>query len=360
MTLAAILALASAAVSCDPVKHTVTLEVVSPDPGLDAPIEFLLVAKGSDHDYESMFVAEAEASEIAAAFEKAGFGKGAPADDCQCRFVPTGDQLEIEPAITNFVRDVRGETWCRAVHTGGSRNADGSAVMATNMPLAVFALYNLPQSLIQFEDALIQGDVYGRFLPAVKLPKGEKRKITFKLVPNSRMESVTADFNSTNAVTVIARMQQKAAARPIAVVPGFDGDMDVKTAAGVCTALAALDGAGKIRINGFKPGEFYFRAFLPLESWRDRHERLSQPVELRLGKTAAEDKIVLIDEDWSEQNTKEAKLTVREYIFAEGVKRIPDNQINCLIFATPETKLSRLYELKRTLPGQLTNFYVYP
>ena len=176
--------------------NSVTLTAVSTDCGLDAQIEFFLAGPDSDHDYEAMFLAEDSVKDIAAAFEKAGMPLGKPASAKSCRFWPIGTKVKMEPDLWSLVRDMRDERRQPIVWTGGTREPDGAPVAATNMPLAVFALYNLPQSLMQFDDALDQSATYGRFQPAVKIPKGEKRtfKFTWTGETNGGKHEMTPDF----------------------------------------------------------------------------------------------------------------------------------------------------------------------
>ncbi len=82
---AALTAIGEPAVSFDPVRHSVSFAAVSTDCGMDVQLEFLLVGPDSDRDYESMFVTEAPAAEIAAAFDKAGIPVGRPFDMPGCR-----------------------------------------------------------------------------------------------------------------------------------------------------------------------------------------------------------------------------------------------------------------------------------
>ena len=188
--------------------NSVSITVTSVDPGLDCPLEFFVVGPGSDNDYESLFVAEDSVADIDAAFRKAGMPLGSPIAHKECRFWPIGTKVKIEPDLWTLVRDSRDEQKRSPVWTGGTREADGSAAAATNMPLSVFAFYNCAQSLILFDDALEQSIVYGRFLPAVKIPKGEKRTIKFSWTPgetnssSSLLRRVFSSIFSTSPPTI--------------------------------------------------------------------------------------------------------------------------------------------------------------
>ena len=154
--------------------NSVTFTAVSTDCGLDAQVEFLFAGPDSDHDYESMFLTEDSVKDIAAAFEKAGMPLGKPTSAKACKFWPIGTKIKMEPDFWSLVRDMRDERKQPIVWTGGTREPDGAPVAATNMPLAVFALYNLSQSLMQFDDALDQSATYGRFHVQVYVDRGDE------------------------------------------------------------------------------------------------------------------------------------------------------------------------------------------
>lgn len=310
--------------------NSVTFSVVSTDCGIDAPLEFLIVGHDSDNDYEAMFTTEDSVSDIDAAFKRAGMPLGSPISYKECKFWPIGTKVTMEPDLWTLVRDMRNETKRSAVYTGGSRNPDGSPVAGTNMPLAVFSFYNLPQSLILFDDSLEQSIVYGRFQPAVKIPKGEKRTIKFSWTPgvtNGGKHAMTPDFPPT---------------------------MSVEEAQKLAGALALLD-SPDTKVNGFKEGQFFYRAFIPREAWRDRKERLLQPYEVRFvdGKPA----LTVIKEDWSDENSTDPKLTVIEATF-ESVKNKTDID-TCFIFAPKSMKLEEVYSVQKLLPKSITNWYVF-
>jgi len=309
--------------------NSVTFTAVSTDCGLDAQIEFLLAGPDSDHDYESMFLTEDSVRDIAAAFEKAGLPLGRPTSVKGCRFWPIGTKLKMEPDFWTLVRDMRGERRQPVVWTGGTREKDGAPVAATNMPLAVFALYNLPQSLMQFDDALDQSATYGRFQPAVKIPKGERRTFTF---------TWTGETNGGKHE----------------MTPDFPPEMTVGEAVKLANALSQLD-SPETKVNGFREGQFFFRAFLPRESWRDRKERLTQPYEVRFvdGKPS----LTVVKEDWSDPGATDPRLVAAETPF-EAIRGKTDND-TCFIYAPKSMKLEGVYAVRKLIPASVENWYVF-
>lgn len=310
-------------------SNAVSFTAVSTDCGIDTQLEFLFAGPGSDRDYESMFLTDDDVGKIADAFAKAGMPIGKPVSQSQCRFWPIGTKVAMEPDIWTLVRDMRNERRQSVVWTGGSREGDGRPVAATNMPLAVFALYNCPQSLMQFDDALDQSATYGRFQPAVKIPKGERRRFTFRWgsETNGGKHELTPDFP--------------------------DG-MSVGEAIKLATALDALD-SPETKVNGFRDGQFFYKAFLPLEKWRDRKERLTQPYEVKFrdGKPI----LTVITEDWSNPDSSDPKLTAKEVSF-DSIPKEPKVD-TCLVFTTKAMKLGEVYSVAKLLPKSVVNWYVF-
>ena len=319
-------------------------------------IEFFIVGPGSENDYEAMFMTKVGVKEIADAFRKAGFPVGKYFDPSKCRFYPSGARVEITPKLSEFLSGFdRSES--DIIFTGGSLERDGSPVAATNMPLAVFALYNLPQSLLQYNEYLDQSATYGRFRPIKKLKKGDRFVFRFKLVENSLESEYAAAFKSVDDVkrifTEIKHLAEKSSA--VNVSTDFDPQLTVSQAHTVAKALETIDSA-KVRMDSFRPEQFYYKAFLPRDEWRDRKKRVQQPVEIHIGENPSADRLVIVFEDWSNEKSLDPKLTTKNFSIDETDKIT--NQNTCLIFAKGNTKLSRLYELKKKFKS-ICNWYIY-
>lgn len=361
---ASILLLAAAPVTFDAARHSVTLTAVSTDCGVDTQAEFLLVGPNTDHDYESMFVTEASVTDIAKAFAAAGIPLGRNVDFTSCRFWPVGEELTMEPAFTNFVREMRGDTTPSVLYTGGLRDAKGVPEAETNMPSAVFALYGCAQSLLQFNDALDQSATYGRFQPAVKIPKGEKRTFTFTWNGNPTHESVSLKVAPGKAAEAFTGLKDKAEKRQLDVIVDFAPEMTVKEAMAAANALALID-SPRVKINGAAEGQLFYRAYLPLEKWRDRKERLAQPPEVHL-KGDGTFVVTRIVEDWkSDPESTDPRLVVSDHPckdVAEAAKLLDEycgNTVTILVFAGETTPVSRIYELKKAVTCTVYNWYVF-
>jgi len=351
------------ALTYDAQKHTVTFTAASTDCGMDMQLEFLFVGPNSDRDYESMFVTDAPIKDIAAAFEKAGIPAGKPYDPFACRFWPTGVSVKVEPELKTLVREMRGDATPQLLYTGGTRGADGFPEADTNMPAAVFALYNCSQSLVQFDDSLEQSPTYGRFQPAVKIPKGEKRTFTFSWNGTNEIKSVELPLAPGKLQEAMTTLREKSRESEIDVLCDFSPDLSVKEAGEIATALSMVDSV-RVKLNGFKEGQLFFRAYLPLEKWRDRTERLAQPPEVHFN---ADGSIVVteIKEDWSDEKSLDPKLTPVERKFtdvAEAAKltsTLAARTMTILLFAPSGEKLGKLYDFRRKVTGKILNWYVF-
>lgn len=279
-------------------------------------LEFLFVDPTSDRDYEALFVTDDPLTNIVAAFRQAGIEKGEAVDPKGCCFWPCGPVLTMEPAFDRLAADTEGKGTLPVVFTGGNGSGD--------MPAAIFALYSFAGSPLQFDDALDQSTAYGRFQARKELKKGTPERFTFRWDGQSRTTAMTPDFPPEKTL---------AEARTVA------------------EGLARLD-SREAKINGFKDGQFFYRAFLPLEKWRDRRERLVQPLEIRLDATNVS--YTVIDEDWTVDGT-DPKLTPRE-VTLQAAQKHPT--VSALVFAHGGEKLERLYQLKATLPN-IQNWYFY-
>lgn len=347
----------------DASKKTVSFDVVSTDCGVDTELEFLFVGPDSDHDYESMFTTVAPVSEIVDAFDKAGFPSGSPMSKKDCRFWATGGEIVMEPAFTNLVKDFRVDRRAKIIYTGGTRNANGSADAAQNMPAAVFALYNCPQSPIVLDDFLEQSATYGRFKVAEKIPKGELRRVTFRYVDGSAHKRRTLEINATNLVGLVRSLKAESARSRLDVLCRFSSDMTVKSARDAAQLLQMID-SPDIKINGVEEGQLYYRAYLPLEKWRDRKERLMQPPEVRF-KADGSVGVTVIKEDWSDENSLDPRLTAVEKTYADvrSAAEAVDaaaSKVRSVLFYAPETmKLGKIFEVRKNLKTPNLNIYVF-
>ena len=356
MTFAAIpvLLFAAASLSADPAKHSVTFTAVATDIKAGTPVEFAFVGPDSDRAYEALFVTEARIKDIAAAFDKAGVPVGRAIDETACRFWPAGPRLSLEPSIWDFVEDKeKGEGgFLPPVYAGGTRGTDGCPNAETNMPGALFALYSCAQSPILLDDALDQSAVYGRFVSTERLESGRRVSFTVSWDGATAAKPYRLSIEPGMLKERLQEMRSASSGGGLDVTVHFSPEPALSEATAAASALAMLDSRA-VRVNGFDEGQFFYRAFLPLEKWRDRKERLTQPLEVALSADGAA--YTVVDEDWNVEGV-DPKLAPRSVDFAEACGTKADT---CFVYAAPDTKLGRFYELRKALPKSLRNWYFY-
>lgn len=348
----------------DAVNHSVTIPVKSTDCGVDTPLEFLIVGPDSEKDYEAMFTSIVSTEQIFDAFKAAGIPIGSHVDFQHSKFWPVGEKLEMTPRFNELVKETFGEKVPDAVFTGGVIDSNGRSEAATNMPLAVFALYNCPQSYIQLNDSLEQSPTYGRFKVAEKIPAGQTRNITFKWNGSNTVEKVKVAMSSTNILSQMTMLMEKSKHKELDVELSFAPQMTVEEATRLALALVSVD-SPRVKLNGCKAGELFYRAYIPLEKWRERKSRLMQPPEVHLNANGT-CKVVEIKEDWSRDDTTEPELIVKEYdeldVTAAGklLEKLADRTNTILVFVSKREKLSRLYDLRgKSGDDKIVNWYVF-
>jgi hypothetical protein len=346
------LVLAAAPVTIDAVNRSVTFTARMTEVTTNAPLEFLFVGPDSDRAYEALFVTDARIQEIVSAMEKAGIPRGRAPSPADCRFWPAGPVVTLAPDCRALLSDTTEQPFLPIVATGGARTAAGTAVAETNMPSALFALYTCAQSPLLFDDALDQSAVYGRFTAARAFGKGVRQTFTLSWDGASATKPYSLALRPGEVKEALAALRAAAAPHGLDVLVSFDPQMSVQEAQAAAQALAVLDSRA-VRVNGFVPGQFFYRAFLPLERWRERKERLTQPLEVRL--TEAGETFTLIDEDWRVEGL-DPKLTPRAVARTEACAAKVDT---CFVFVPGSTPLSRLYALRASLPATFVNWYVY-
>ena len=318
-----------------------------------APVEFVFAGRNTDRDYESMFLIDDTVDGLCRKLEKAGLPCGRPTDVESCNLWPVGCTLRFEPSLTNFIGSTvqSANALLSPVYTGGTRLGDGSREASTNMPASVFSTYTLAQSPIVPNGIVDQGAVYGSYTASKTLKKGERISFTLSWDAGSMPRAVHMTVAPGNVVEVIKRLRTESERGEVDALIGFSDDLTVAEATTAANALATIDST-RVKINGCT--NIFYRSFLPLVKWIDRQERLVQPFELTLGNP---DQLVFIEEDWSGDG-EDPKLTLKPIPFADAAKHPRTD--TCFIFATTETRLSRIrLSMSRLADTKLRNWYVF-
>lgn len=317
-------------------------------------VEFGFITKESDHAYEALFVLDDSIEDIENAIKKAGIPSGRPIDFSKCDLRSVGPIVELKPAITDFITFKEGIKYQlpSIVHTGGARDEKGELLAKKATPQAFFSFFDCPQSPLVFDALFNQGDVYGNYLAKNDIQKGKQH--TFALTwKGESMKSLEYEFNKTNVAEVLIKIKEQSKNNILDVKLSFSPELSVFEATQLASAIHMID-SDRIKINGVKDGNIYYRAFQPLIKWLDRSERLLQPFELFLGE---KDKLLYIDEDWS-TDSLDPKLSEKEISFSDSSKYTKTK--TCFIYVNNSEKLSRIFEaMSKFKKGQVTNWYIF-
>lgn len=328
-----------------------------------APVEFLIVGPDSDHAYEALFTTEEPVEEIVRRLRAAGFAGGRPIDVESCRLWPVGEAVEISPSLAEVTAQPGGKVEAACIYTGGKGCSGGMPEACTNMPQAVFALYDCPQSLFQLDGIFPQSPTYGRFTAISNTAAGARVRFSVRHAAEPAVQPIEIAFSMTNCTRQIERLQTAAERGPVDLLATFSADLTLREAAGIATLLAQLDST-RIKLNGAGAGDFFYQAFLPKEQWRERSERLMQPPEVHLD-AKGRIRIVEVKEDWSDPDTIDPKLTLREHQCADAVAaaklagELAGKTRTVLFFAPASTALGSLQAIKRQITAPILNYYVF-
>ncbi len=333
----------------DRTERRVLLDVEATGLNAREIVEFAIISEHSGHDYEALFVAFAKPSDISAALEFIGVPRGRPVRTEALKFWPKGErvQLTVIPrdgarvAVETLILDVRNDEQplpqLGFIHTGSiDVERDGERVFAADSegPGSIASSYNEPTTVLDMPRQAQQSEVYERFIanPETLFPKGTLLKV--ELRPEDRPEEAPlrvvdrtlrvalppgarglpdatvqldapAEAPDPERVTTLAEaFERLRALRPLNdpyVTLDLDGSLTLQAAAALARAVGMLDNEDGLRIEPPRPGQLYYRAFLPREAWRDRAERPTQPCELRFQRTPSGELqavLVHIEEIW--------------------------------------------------------------
>jgi len=318
------------------------------------PIEFFIAGPNTDRAYESMFMLDESVSDFCKRIE-AAVPRGTPIDAGSSRLWPTGCRVQFEPSFDRFVTETlpEGEKASAPVFTGGTRLTNDTLEADTIMPAAVFSTYSLPQAPIVYGEPVDQGTAYGRYVAAQKLEKG--KRFSFKMIVDEtsapRKIAVTAEKGTLQQV--LQQLKDASADGEVDAVVSFAESMTVEESESFARALSVID-SSRVKLNGAR-GLFY-RAFLPLEKWRDRRERLQQPFELTL-RDDGSDELLFIEEDWTVEGN-DPKLTPRTISYGQVTEH--PQTTTCFVFAAKTQTVERISSAMRKFPsGQIVNWYVF-
>ncbi|MBQ7189876.1 MAG: hypothetical protein IJR99_10715 [Kiritimatiellae bacterium] len=369
--------------------------------------EFAIVGPLSDRAYETATVSVAMPSDVARAMESLGLPRGKCNATSRFHFWPVGEHVALsyrrieakdaksEP-IASLFEDKETESPMLGndglVFTGGNWLAGGCQT-DTNMPSSIVSLYNASDTIFDVPSRVNQTDVYGRLTLAKRLRRGELVEFTFRpLLANGKLRvlpltvsvlpsaeglaaQVTGDRTGTigeklSLQDLIRNLQRvvKEGMEPF-ITLDFAQDLTVQQATEVATVFQMLDGKG-VKMIGKAANGLYFQAFLPESKWRERKDRVPQPFELHLTRTAdrtLRKVLTFIEEDWSGESL-DPELKPHDYEFKEWDELLPlvvksggkDNKVELLfVFAPKDLPLRDLLPGVIAVDSRLRTVYVF-
>jgi len=360
--------------------RTVTFLAEASGVAASDPVEFLLIGPDSDRAYESFAVAAASPSAIAAGLEAVGVPRGEPVDAQHSRFWPKGERISIKArwlggkgkdafGLAGMLTDGRaaeeGAILDRPIiYSGGARDASNALVAETNMPCAIFALYNHSPSLLQFDGMFDQSGVYGRFLMKRPYKAGELFEFTLAYDGSRQVESkVVKVGKGADLSEILGGLRTLAQKSSLYASLAFAPDVLLADAMRAAQAFALVDGSG-VRMNGAAPGQFFFRAYLPEAKWRQREGRIFQPFEVHVAADGAKT-FVYIEEDYSGEGL-DPVLKPRETRFSAWgdlpglIKKAKADKVNVLfMYAPSNTPVGELTPIIEAVSPRIATFYLF-
>lgn len=313
--------------------------------------EFVLVGPLSDRAYEAVAVTVASPGDVARAVERIGLPRGGGVGSRPLRLWPYGERVTVgvrrlggeggaERPLQSLLRDTgSGSALVGAgglVFTGGRWDGAGHCLTDTNLPCAVIALYNEPETIFDVPFQVGQSEVYGRLSLAETLPhgallevvvrpcaqEGGPRLLPLTVTARPAPDGVALSVEGAGGESLCRAGLKEALAwlracadggRELFVTLAFDEALTVRRAAEVARVFAMLDGQG-LKLDGKSPDGLYARAFLPQEKWREREGRTPQPFEVHVAAGSGAKRLVFVEEDWNVEGL-DPKLTPRDHPF---------------------------------------------
>ena len=312
-----------------------TIRILAEATGLtvEHPIEFLLIADTSGHDYEAIAVSYARPSAIHEALEFLGTSPGAPYNPGQFRFAPKGPLVQATFAWQD--EDGAEHNWpagklIQDIRTGDSLGAEGFLFTGSMIleedgdpfyaadyfdPQSIISIYNEPGTVLDRPKVVRQSDVYGllQVYPDRQPAVGQLLEVLFKPVPGAGSKDVelvvqTGTEDQPVSLTamdgdgeslhtghrladVLGALEEiRQAGRTPYVALSVAGEVPLQEVRDLFRLLDSFEDAEELYVEPPPSGHPFYRAFLPVEAHRQRAMRPSQVLELHL---------VATDGDWA-------------------------------------------------------------
>lgn len=296
------------------------------------PVEFVIIAETSGHDYEALAVSHARPTDIHEAMRFIGMEPGEPLNPPAFRFFPKGERVFISFLWTDedgVTHERRAEELIMDARTDDSLPKDGFVYVGSQWiveggkrlyaaespygPESIVSVYNEPTTVFDVPRTVAQRDVYGllRPYPDRQAPYGQLLRI--RVTPEytdgrRRVANVTLDIRPGSEeapvhVTLLdeqgdplheehALHQVLASFNRIAergqipfVILRMHEAVAVIELRDLTELLRRFEQENTLHIEPPLAGDLFYRAFLPVGAHRDRAQRPSQALELHLERT---------------------------------------------------------------------------
>lgn len=317
-------------VTADRAKREVRIEAQATGIAAEEPCEFMLIGPRSGHAYESLAVSRAQPSDIHAALAYIGLAPGKCVSSSALQFWPRGpmvtarvalpkedSQQTEEVSIESFMYDREARQPLAAsgfMFTGSRKMTDPD--LATNEfyaadlldPGSILPTFNETSSVLDIPRQGSQSQLYGRHTvnPARRMEKDAPLTVILRpaapadalLVPtdtalnlawtNDALElrwAAAEGWNgATGTVTSVEAHLGDALRAPKAVYASvqFDRATPLRALAEPCNAIETWVIEKGLRISAPDARNLFYRAFIPKPEFKERGDRPSHPLEIRL------------------------------------------------------------------------------
>jgi hypothetical protein len=377
------------------------------------PIEFFVVGENG-RDYESLAVTLAKPSDLHQALVFIGIAPGQPVDYNRLYYWPRGERVVLSFAwdveapgggaaqrrtlrAEELLYDSRRERTLPKVglvFTGSVKLPAADDIperYAADVSGAIASNYNDAFAMLDVPYRAQQGEIYGSLTAVDTCPFAVGQRLRLILTPYSpagttRVRQMALEVAGPAADAAALRFALAPLDAPAAVPPKatfeqlleqlhgelqaerdlfvqvrFGHELTVRPLAEFAPLLGAMLEKEVLRVEP-RDDELYYKAFLPVEKWRARADRLLQPLELHFG--AEEHRLVYLEEV---EQGQEVTLREHSYPFRQpgelaGIlaQRQEWQTETVFFYVTAETPYGLMADCYRALRGKFPTVFVYP
>jgi len=330
--------------------------------GKHDPVEFLLIAPASGHDYEAFAVAYAKPSDVHAALQFIGLEPGRSVSFPYLAFWPKGERVNVTISCRSasaWSGRVAAETLVQNRRINASLPVSGFAFVGSRWitepdgtnrsyradvvePHAIISLYNETGTVLDLPRQVLQNDVYDSQFPNPHYLATTNDVFDFEIRPvrapgEYRVRDLELRVSATAGqapalkdlvFSLDAADDRQTSGIPVANAPLPDvikvfstivsNDIDpyvsvhfadavpIDIARQVSAVLAGVESEKGIRLEPPAEGQLYYKAFTPDERHRRREDRIAQPWELHVPAQGSTNRcfLVHIKEIWKDDQLR--------------------------------------------------------